>query len=70
MQAARAALSKRLYGNLARSDAELDRRSDILQSSQAGTAAYTSAWEKYMEVITVHDDAIKELRKEFFHVPA
>ena len=36
---ARAELSKKLYGRLDQARAELDRRSDILQSSQAGTAA-------------------------------
>ena len=43
VQAARAKLSGQLYTNLERADAELDRRSDILQQSPHGAARQPAA---------------------------
>ena len=59
-----------LQGKLDQAQAELDRRSDILQSSQAGTAAHSAAWDRYMEATASRENAVRELRRNFFHVPA
>ena len=67
VQGARSKLSKQLYGNLARSDAELDRRSDILQSSPHG-AAHTAAWDRFMAATASRDAAVKALQANHFYV--
>ena len=67
VQAARAKLSVQLYTNLERADAELDRRSNILQSSPHG-AAHTAAWDRYMGASDARDNAVKALRQKYFHV--
>ena len=56
-----------LSQGLARAPGERARRSDILQRSQAGSAAYNSAWKKYMEATTAEEAAIKALTQAGFH---
>ena len=65
--AARAKLSKRLYTNLARASAELDRRSDILQRSPHD-AAHAAAWDRFMGASEARDNAVKALQQNYFHV--
>ena len=67
VQAARAGLSKRLYTNLERADAELDRRSDILQRSPHG-AAHGAAWDRFMGASDARENAVKALQQNHFHV--
>ena len=65
-QAARAKLSKRLYTNLERAGAELDRRSDILQRSPHG-AAHAAAWDRFMRASDARATAVKVLQQNHFH---
>ena len=52
---------------LALSQAEIARHSEVLQRSKAGSAAYNSAWKKYMAATTAEEDAIKALIAAGFH---
>ena len=58
---------EKLSQRLAPSQGELARRSEILQRSKAGYAAYDSAWKKYMEATTAEEAAIKALTQAGFH---
>ena len=57
-----------LNQKLALSQAEIARHSEVLQRSKAGSAAYSSAWGKYMAATTAEEDAITALRQGGFHV--
>ena len=63
-----AKLSRQLNANLEEAEAELERRSNILQRSSHG-ASYASAWTRYMGAIDARDNAIKALKQNHFHVP-
>ena len=52
-----------LQGKLDQAQAKLDRRSDILQSSQAGTAAHSAAWDRYVNSFASVDAAKKHCAK-------
>ena len=51
----------KLNQRLALSRAEIARHSEVLQRSKAGSAAYNSAWKKFMAATTAEEDAIKAL---------
>ena len=57
-----------LNQRLALSQAEIARHSEVLQRSKAGSAAYNSAWKKYMAATTAEEDAITALKQAGFHV--
>ena len=59
---------EKLNQRLALSQAEIACHSEILQRSKAGSAAYDSAWKRYMEATDAEDDAIKALTQAGFHV--
>ena len=57
-----------LNQRLARAQDEQARHSEVLQRSKAGSAAYSSAWGKYMAATTAEASAITALRQGGFHV--
>ena len=57
-----------LNERLTRAQAAVARHSEVLQRSKAGSAAYSSAWGKYMAATTAEEDAITALRQGGFHV--
>ena len=69
VQAENSRITKKLYAALATATEERNRREDILQRAQPDTAAYTSAWDKYMRATFARAEAIKELERNHCHVP-
>ena len=67
MRAAQAKLSRQLNANLEEAEAELERRSNILQISPLG-ASHAAAWKRYMGAIDARENAVLALRQNHFHV--